>query len=166
MRNMTVRNNAAKAVAAWAVLIVLAGCAKDTIVLSPGFTPASTSLNGHRAHAAGAATCRIHLGSVQDLRADKESLGSIGIRDVHATDMAAWLRSGLQSLNRDADIQLVDDSAQGASDLDLSADLLKAYILTITSDKSTTVVIRAHYSRNGSALGDQVYRGVSTGWPR
>ena len=90
-------------------------------------------------------------------------MGEIGGRPIHQADEVAWLRSGLKSLDRDPRIQFVDATADGKPDLDLSVELLKAYLINITSDKSANVVLRIRYARQSAAPSEQVYRGTDTG---
>jgi len=87
-------------------------------------------------------------------------MGSISGRVVRAADSTAWLRSGLESLGRDGGITLVK---AGDPDLVLSADLLKAYVMSVTTAKSANVVLSVHTSRRGVSAPDQVYRGTDEG---
>jgi hypothetical protein len=149
-------------------LLGLAGCAnRAPVTLSSQFTPPNnaswSSPQANRADAGPADTCRIRLGDVLDARADPQDLGDIGGRPIHQADQIAWLRSGLMSLNRDSRIQIVDAAATEKPDLEVSVELLKAYVISITSDKSTNVVLRIRYARQGAALGEQIYRGTDTG---
>lgn len=131
--------------------------------MSQSFTPPESSLarRGHR-NGDEQNICQVFIRDVADKRMDKDTMGQIGDRTIHDADPASWLRSGLLTLNRDKHITIA--GSQKDSDLDLDVDLLKAYIISITSDKSANVVVRVHYSRNGAALGERVVRGVETGW--
>lgn len=106
--------------------------------------------------------CTIRLAEVRDVRSDPSAMGSVGTRVVRAADAAAWVRSGLQSLNRDSRIRAVDDSGADGLSLTLSVDLVQAYTMTITTEKSTNVVLRVRYDRRGSPIGEQTYRGTDT----
>jgi hypothetical protein len=149
--------------AAAALLLALAACSKEPINLSNGFTPPESSLAYSNQKGGGAENiCRVYIGDIADKRTDKDTMGLIGLRVVHGADPVAWLRSGLATLKRDRRIVLADSTSN--SDLDLDVDILKAYVINITSDKSANVVVRVHYSRNGAAAGDRVIRGIETGW--
>lgn len=147
-----------------AVLLLLsAACAKDPIALSTQYTPPRAWPAKPYRHAKGGGDCHIHLGDVRDVRADAQAMGSLGLRQVHAADSAAWIRSGLESLNRDYRITVVDKLAAGDPGIDLNVELVKSYIETITTVKSASVVLRVRYRRQGVALDEQYYRGVETG---
>jgi len=55
-------------------------------------------------------------------------MGAFGEFTLRATDTAAWVRAGLQSLNRDSRL-LVEDGSHDCSTLVLNADLFKAYVM-------------------------------------
>jgi hypothetical protein len=141
-------------------LAMLTACADSTpIELSAQFTPQNRLSWSSPA----TTVCRIHFSEIRDARADPRSMGAIETRLVLAADAAGWLRSGLQSLSRDPRVKFVDDKARGEPDLDLSVELVKAYAIAISSDKSISVVIHVRYGRGGSTLGENSYRGVYTG---
>lgn len=144
---------------AGAGLLALAACSKEPIDLPSNFTPSYGASWAH-SHGKSQTPCRIRIAQVSDKRTVKESMGNLGVRQVRSPDPAAWLKSGLETLGRDPGLQIVDEQ----SDLDLDVELLKSYMLTITTDKSANVVVRVRYSRNGAALGEQVIRGTRTGW--
>lgn len=159
------RNLQARLCIASAALFALAACSKEPINLPADFTPPEASLtstNYHKKSAPDPDVCHVMISTVLDKRTDKDSNGLLGWRVVHYADTAAWMRSGLQSLNRDKRILISDKSED--SDLVLDIDILKVYVINITTDKSANVVVRVHYSRGGVPLGDQVIRGVETGW--
>ncbi len=136
-----------------------AGCADPTpIMLSAQYQPPA-AVADPAAHK-DAPACRVKLGEITDKRSDTESMGSISGRVVRAADSTAWLRSGLESLGRDGGITLVK---AGDSDLVLRADLLKAYVMSVTTAKSANVVLSVHTSRRGVSVPDQVYRGTDEG---
>jgi hypothetical protein len=157
----------ARAAAVAAVsLLILAACAKEPVVLASQFTPPHlvTSQSPQRgAKERVIPSCRIRLGELRDQRIDPQATGTIGMRVVRASDPVAWLRSGLQSLSRDRRIAILDGSATEEPDLELSAELLKSYILSITTQKSGNVVVRVRFSRHGQTLDEQIYRGGDVG---
>lgn len=106
-------------------------------------------------------TCRIRLVAVRDQRLDPQAMGDIGGRLVHASDARGWVQSGLLTLTLDPRIEFVDDTAR--SNLVLDVDLVNAYMLSITMDRSVSVVLRVRYSRQNKLQDEQVYRGVDTG---
>jgi hypothetical protein len=166
------------AVGKWAAaatigLLSLAACTTTPITLSSQFIPpASTTwpaLSPAARRQPGATptdSCVLNLANVRDLRADPHAMGSIGARVVRAVDTTAWLRSSLQALERDSRIRIAVNSDSAGSGLNLGVDLLQAYVMTITTEKSTTVVLRTRYERQGSLIEEKTYRGanVSVNW--
>ncbi|HWC63529.1 MAG TPA: hypothetical protein VG501_07895 [Rhizomicrobium sp.] len=148
--------------AGMAALAALAGCgtANPGVNLSPDFKARSQAYawNPPDDGAAGK-SCRIRLTEIRDLRDDKEVMGSTGFGVVTAPDMPAWLNSGLQSLKRDKRIVIADGPD---ADLDIGLDLIRAYMMHITTDLSTNLVARVHFTRHGAATEDKLFRGAYT----
>jgi hypothetical protein len=144
------------------LLLLLAACANQPpVALSsqykppgypPGMGPAREKALG------GAAMCRVHLGVVEDRRADTTAMGEIGGRPIRAADAAGWVHSGLESLEGGR-IQLVGESD---SDVAVSARLIKAYVFSQTSAKSANIALTVHYDRHGAGV-DRLYRGQDEG---
>lgn len=149
--------------AAAALLPPAAAAASSPVILSAQFTPPGFlwRLMPHD-KGQGAGSCRVRIAEVRDARADTTAMGDIGGRPIRATDNAAWIRSGLETLNRDQSIAF--GGAPDASDLVLSAELLKAYMISLTSDKSTTLVLRVRYARDGVPETQHIYRSSDSGW--
>lgn len=140
-----------------ALPLLLAACVKsEPIALSTQYQPPSAIAKP--AASGGGPVCRVQLGEVVDKRSDAESMGSIGGRTVRAVDSAAWVRSGLESLGAAGGISLVDTSP----DLMLQTELLKGYVMSMASAKTTDVVLRVHASQRGGSTTDQIYRGTDT----
>jgi hypothetical protein len=136
---------------------MLTACAnREPITLSTQYQPSAAAVSP--ATSKEATVCRVQLGAVVDKRSDAESMGSIGGRAVRAVDSAAWLRSGLESLGRDGRIVLVEVGE--ASDLELKAELLKGYVMSMAAAKTADVALQVHISRRGGLDTDRVYRGT------
>lgn len=145
-------------IAALPVLLpVLAACSSP-IDMPSQYTQRQTAHQAGNSHDRTVQACRVHLGTVGDLRSDTHAMGDVAGRPVRVSDSAAWVRSGVLSLDQDTRIAFVGDAA----DLDLNVDLLKAYVMSITMNKASTVVARVRYSRHGVDDGEQVYRGSDT----
>ncbi|HEY8949985.1 MAG TPA: hypothetical protein VIM56_13960 [Rhizomicrobium sp.] len=144
------------------LLLALGGCADPNppaVELSARFTPPSADwLTAHNAltPAAMKGACAIRLVEVRDARADMRSMGTIGARMIDEPDSVAWMRSGFDTLKRDARISFAD----GGKAMDLKVEILKAYMLSITEAKTTNIVVRIDY---GGAQPEGVYRGTDTG---
>lgn len=147
--------------------LALGGCASTPVVMPAEYTPppvkprAVAQLPGSKARRAAALAaalpvCKLRLGQVQDLRSDKMSLGEIGGRPITATDTLAWTRSGLTTLDTDAKIELVGSGEQ----LSLDADIVKAYVYSITSNKTAHIVLRVRYTNADAPVAEKVYRGA------
>jgi hypothetical protein len=138
--------------------LLLTACEQQgPIALSPQYTTPPHYRDDLAAAEADGPACRVFIQGVRDLRPDNLSMGSVN-RPVLAADSAGWVRSGLQSLGRDRRIVVVSTAA--GADLVLDAEILKAYIMAITTQKAANVVIRVRYSHNGIAQGDAIYRGA------
>lgn len=137
----------------------LAACSTQPIGLSSQFDPPSRASYASGKAAAPAEACRIRIAQFVDMRPDSQSMGAIGVRTVHA-DTGAWVRSGIESLARDPRIQFV--GATSEADLSIDVELLKAYVMSMTVDKSSNVALRIRYARKGAAQGDALYRGTDT----
>ncbi len=150
--------------AALASLLSLAACVEPTpIVLSTRFTPPRgvpwLPADTARAGGPAAASCRIHLAEIRDLRSDPQSMGMLQNRPVRATDSISWVRSGFDALSRDSRMRLVDGVADD-SDLVLRVELINAYVMNVTTEtRAVSVVLRVRYERGGAMLDEQVYRG-------
>ena len=105
--------------------------------------------------------CTVRLGVVNDIRPEPNDLGMMGMRAVHAADSVAWLKSALEVLKEDRRL-LVDDNDKMPA-LVVNVDLVKAYILTMNTQKSANVVLRASYTRGGKDFGSDIARGRDTG---
>lgn len=149
----------ANAVLVLACAFLIAGCANRTpIALKSRFTPPAGWNSGR--HAA-ANACHVGLVSVRDTRDDAHAAGELGGRPIGLGNPEAWLRSGFKSL--DSRRLSVTDGAAGA-DLLVDVVLLKAYVMSVTSDKVGTVVFKVRYSRGGAVIGERIYRGSVTSW--
>ncbi|HEX4302352.1 MAG TPA: hypothetical protein VHZ78_06135 [Rhizomicrobium sp.] len=153
------RRRLARAAIALAAIALLSACAnRPPVDLSAQFTPPSGHWLAPPPATPARPVCRVALSGLHDQRVDPNAMGDIGGRMVHAADAPGWVRSGLQSLSRDPRIAVVD----GAADLTLDVDIVKAYSLSITMEKSITVVLRVRFAHGGSAPDEQVFRGVDT----
>jgi hypothetical protein len=82
---------------------------------------------------------------------------------IHSADTPAWLRSGIENLNRDPRIKFAGDTAPAAEVVALDVELLKAYMLSLPTAKSANLVIRVRFSGRGGATSEQTYRGLDSG---
>jgi len=110
----------------------------------------------------GARPCAVHLADVVDLRTDPNDLGMMGLRDVRATDSTLWLKNAVAALSRDPRLRLVDDEKDAS--LIVRIELIKAYIMTMNTQKSANVVLRVGYRHAGrDDLDTEIARGRETG---
>ncbi len=155
---------------------LLAACATTPITVSPTSTTIAPPSSGGaivvpRSGDLGKASvqpvtgdsgrCAVYLAEVRDTRPDTSSLGMMGRRAVLASDSVAWLRSALDVLKQDRRLRFVDGEKDAV--FVLRVELVKAYIMAITTQKSSSVVLRVSYSRDGKDLDPQILRGRDTG---
>lgn len=105
--------------------------------------------------------CAVHLTDVIDVRPDPNDFGMVGQRSVRSPDSVAWLRAALSTLQQEARLRFVDDDRR--AEITIRIELVKAYIMTMNTQKTANVVLRARYSRNGTAIDTQIARGRDTG---
>jgi hypothetical protein len=144
----------------------LAGCvAPGPVVVSLQYAPPepleSPSLEGSRTRSGPA--CSAYLADVRDLREDPQSLGAVAEKSVQGKDAAKWVYGAIRSLETNPTLRFTDAPASQPGGLTLQVDLLKAYIMSVNTARTAVVVIKVHYSRDGSPLGDAVHRGSDTG---
>jgi len=148
---------------AFALALLAAACTGNRPVeLGTAFTPrGNTWLSS--AHGRGAAAaCPVRLAAVRNSLADPHVLGSIGARPIHAADLDGWVRSGFYAVRGDARLTIVDADPPGTMPVAVSIDVLKAYTLSLTTEKSTNLVVKARFSGRGGAEAEVTYRGVDT----
>jgi hypothetical protein len=107
------------------------------------------------------ASCAVYLADVRDVRVDPNDLGMMGMRAIKTPDSDAWLQAALATLKKDPRLRFVD--AGKDADLVLRIELVKAYVMTITTQKTSNVVLRVGYSRDDKELDTQIARGRDTG---
>jgi hypothetical protein len=105
--------------------------------------------------------CAVRLADVRDVRPDPNDLGMMIGRAVHASDSVAWFRVSLETLKQDGRLRFVDADAD--AQLVLRVELVKAYIMVQNTQKSSDVVIRVVYSRDGKDFDTQIVRGRDEG---
>lgn len=103
--------------------------------------------------AAAPAACAFHVASFEDKRPSGATLGHIAGRAVFLDDIQAWVRSGLATLPGYAD-------APTPASIGLEVELVKAYLQSLTTAKTATVVMRVAYP--GAAAAPVQYRGTNT----
>jgi hypothetical protein len=149
---------------ALAVMLSLSACATEKPAeLAASFRPPPGAWlsRAQKTVPAGARACVVRLGKVSDSVDDPHVLGSIGGRPIHAADLDAWIRSGFGALRGDARLEVVD-AADSGNAVVVDLEVLKAYTLSLTTEKSTNLVFRARFSGAGGNDAEQVYRGVDT----
>jgi hypothetical protein len=105
--------------------------------------------------------CTVQLAGVSDTRPDPNELGMMAMRVVRTEDSVSWVRTALDALAQDSRLAIVDDNKNAA--LVLNVELVKAYILTMNTQKSANVVLRASYKHEGKDLDSEIARGRDTG---
>lgn len=106
--------------------------------------------------------CNVRLGPVHDLRADPETMGDLYGKPIQGKELPAWLSYSFEVLGHDPHINLVGADAKEV-DVDLSVDILKAYLMATAMAKSANVVVRVHFTGGAVPAEDHVYRGIDSG---
>lgn len=128
--------------------------------LPPKPQPGSEYLKPERAKKP-VVSCEVYLEKIDDLRADKEHMGSVAGRPIHGVDMLTWLSTGLSTL--DAAGYRMDSEPSQAANLVVDVELLKAYLESQSTSIASTIVVRVTYKRpDATVLGQQLYRGSDT----
>jgi hypothetical protein len=161
LRRWPVQTFAAAAVVA-GLAALLTGCASSEPVTLEAVNPAAAEQATRSAPTVAQPAlkpngCRIALAEVLDTRANPQ-MGGLGARTLHSRDPAAWVRGGLRALG--SDFTLIEPD--GAPDVAIRVEILKAYIEAMPDTKSATVVLRAHYDGPHGAAEPRLYRGAHT----
>lgn len=134
-----------------AAVLLLAGCATSPVtgvLRSPALPPGAAV--APPAATPSAANCRFQVAGIEDLRGEK-SLGHIGPRAVDGQDFPGWFSDGLAQ---------VPGYSADAAPIQLHLQVLKAYIQTQGSLKTTNIVVRVRIESPGRAAYKRDYRGV------
>ena len=136
-------------------VILVAGCADRTPVTVT--SPAARN----PAHLPGAVACPVRVLEIVDDRMDPQTLGEVGGRTVRAPpDAHAWLRgviAGLQQFG--VAVQFGEDSPAAAQAIDARAELKTAWVASVTTAKTASVVLTVQYSHAVAPLRAVDYRG-------
>jgi hypothetical protein len=109
----------------------------------------------------GSEPCLVHLADVRDARPDPNDLGMMGLRVVRTADSLTWVQTALGPLKQDRRLLFVGDDK--SAELVLKIELVKAYVMTMNTQKSANVVLRVGYDHEGKDLDAQIARGRDTG---
>ena len=143
--------------------LLLGACSTAPVNLASTYTPPPAPVGATKTAARSAELkCSVYLESVLDQRSDKNQMGNIAGNPVHAADMKSWVSSGIASLTLQG-YHVDQQQATPDDTLFMDVELLKAYMISITTSKSTNMVVRVTYKKpDGSVLATQIYRGVDT----
>ena len=161
---------------AMAVCGLLADCSTTPITVSPTSTALLPPTSGRIAVASrresprsssalamkgGSQPCTVHLVDVRDVRPDPNELGMMILRVVRTADSVAWVQTALGTMKQDPRLLFVGDDRNAP--LVLKIELIKAYIITMNTQKSANIVLRVRYNHEGKDLDAQIARGRDTG---
>jgi len=149
--------------AALGVALVTGGCvSQQPLVLSSRYTPPAS--NGVLVPVRGQSVCQVRIGSLQDVRSEPATLGTVIGRPVHSPpDVREWLRQVVLGLNAPGLLSVSLDDASGAGQR-VDVELVTAWVTELHTAKSASIVMRATYHRGeGSAAeAPKLYRGSSS----
>ena len=109
-----------------------------------------------------ARSCALFLDTVSDARPDKAYFGDSNGLPVKATGVEQWLRSGIKVSLANKPVTLVETAPATDGALRLNVQVLKAYTYSMNTATQAAVVLQVNFSRGGSDLGHEIYRGQST----
>lgn len=147
---------------ALATLVTTACASNEPVMLTSGFTPIGRPAWASTLRDRPPATvCRISIGEVVDARGDTQSMGRFGGRYVRHDDTVGWVRSAVQSLERDKRLQFAS-ALDADAGVVMHVSLVKAYMEGLATSKNATVVLKVRFVRGEQALGENTYRGDQT----
>lgn len=105
--------------------------------------------------------CKLAIIEIADLRQDPSVVGTLGPRVVHGpSDPQAWMRHVLTSMKAyGADISFPRHGAVAGGELAASVSLVTAWVSSISTAKTGSVVVNVRYERDGSLVKETRYRG-------
>ena len=108
--------------------------------------------------------CSIYVREIDDKRRNKENLGRAASSTVYTNDIIEWIGQGLVSLGGGIYKVVIQkgNSDPVVPDYELSVFLKKAYIHSLSTSKSATLVLAVNYSQEGNDIKSSLYRGSDT----
>lgn len=147
---------------AGAALSLVAACVSpEPVLLNSSFSAGSYPWAYAVKKANAVPVCSASVGEITDARPDTQTMGHLGGRFVRNDDTAGWLRSGFETLSMDKRIRMVK-AAEIGDGFVLNVTLLKSYMEGHATAKSSTVVVRVNYTKDGAPAGEKIFRGDHT----
>lgn len=110
--------------------------------------------------------CNVIVSSIVDKRHGKEGFGALSYVDTYAASVPLWVRDGLAALKEARYNVFFEDSGSPAPRqgqfLVIDVEILKAYLHTVLSAKSATIVLSVNYQPAGQPGQVKVYRSQKT----
>jgi hypothetical protein len=146
-----------------AVLALLSSGCASPIVLDSSFVDPARPPTAENTRIASRPHCRLVVEALFDARTHLGALGKVGNRPVKGpTDFEHWMRSVLEGLNhRGIDTSFAGPEAAG-SGLSATVTLRTAWVSTIETSKTATVVMHVQLRRGSQPLVQHDYRGSRT----
>lgn len=114
-----------------------------------------------------ATPCKIYVAEIDDKRRNKKNLGRAATSTVYTKDIIDWIGQGLVSLGSGRyKIVIQKENSEPVEpvvpDYKISVFLKKAYIHSLSTSKSATLVLAVNYSQEGEDIRSSLYRGSDT----
>jgi len=111
-----------------------------------------------------ATPCKIYVAEIEDKRRNKKNLGRASTSTVYTKDIIDWIGQGLVSLGggRYKVVIQKENPEPVVPDYKISVFLKKAYIHSLSTSKSATLVLAVNYSQEGEDIRSSLYRGSDT----
>ncbi len=108
--------------------------------------------------------CKIYVAQIEDKRLNRQNLGRAASSTVYTKDIIDWIGQGLVSLGGGIYKVVIpkENSEPVMSDYKISVFLKKAYIHSLSTSKSATLVLAVNYSQKGDDIKYSLYRGSDT----
>ena len=161
----------------WVVTLVataLSGCATSAVTMKDSYTSTASakrkpstkaSRNTKAVASLPASSCRIHFARLTDSRTDPTILGSVAGRPVLSPGEGShWigemLRTGLA--HQHIDVTLAPDNPAPSEALVADAELLTAWISSVTTSMRSNIVLTVSFPGADAAPVSKTYRGTGT----
>jgi hypothetical protein len=108
--------------------------------------------------------CKLAITEISDLRSDPTTIGLMGGRVVYGpAEPRAWIEKVLAGLKAyGADVTFPPPGSTRPTDLVATASLVTAWVSGMATAKTSSVVVRIRYDKDGAMLKEASYRGAES----
>jgi hypothetical protein len=108
--------------------------------------------------------CQLNIVSIKDVRSNHKYLGNLGLRPVYVDDIIEWIKNWIRILEKDGYYVSFnqEDKEKKEKSIDVEIELKKAYIRSIATTKSSSLVLGVRFFKGQNLLNELNYRGSDT----